>query len=1003
MISLTPKKAFTLALLSSAAAGIASPAMAQQTAAEPPVQAVPDPTAGQADPGAPREGGAIIVTGSRIARRDLTSTSPLAVVQDEEFRLSGAVNVEQVINTLPQVIPGTTAFSNNPGGGFATLNLRGLGSQRTMVLVNGRRWMFYSPAQTVDLNTIPSFLIDSVDVVTGGASAVYGSDALAGVVNFRLRQDLDGLIAGGQYSITERGDGGRYNAYMALGTQFADGRGHVATYAEYYNRGRVMQSDRDFSFFALGEGTGANAGRLVPAGSANVPQGRIVVPAQVTLPAIGGQPAATRTIAAGTNYGTASGAFFATPGISRPYAGNTDAHNYAPENYLMVPQERWLLGGYGEYEVTSGINLYAEVSYINNRVANELAATPITQTVDVNLNAVCPLLSAADCNALRTISANQLAANAEAAARGNPLPFGSFTFNAGAAAVQVPALAAGNARIEVNQRVTQVGSRNTDFEQNSWRTMVGSRGNITDTLTYDVHYLFARNRNSNIQEGNISRRAFYNNVANGTCNVFGGNTLSQTCINNLSITAQNTTVSQLQVAQALVSGPLFQFGSATDPVAFAAGVEWRSMRGQFIPDTALRSGDVVGFNAGQPTLGGYNVKEAFAEIRVPIVQDGFIHRLEVTGAGRYSDYSLANVGGVWTYAAGAYFAPVRDITFRGNYQRAIRAPNVGELFGGQSIGFPQATDPCAAAAAAQPGALRDLCIATGVPPTAVGTGLQLQPNAQIQGIFGGNPLLQEEVADTWTVGAVIRPRFIPRLNITIDYYDIEIVNAIAAAAGGVANILNLCYNQVRDANHPLCRAIVRNPLTGVISGGQFVINAANANLGALLTNGVDFQVDYSLPLAFSALGNGESRLSFFLLGNWTDKNDFIPVVGIDTINECAGRFGSTCGEPTPKWKWTTRLSWIDGPITTSLRWRHISGVDDDSPAVRVVERLPAFDYFDLAFAFDVSDNLTLNLGVNNLFDKQPPIMGANAQQANTWPGTYDVLGRDFFVSANFRF
>ncbi len=978
-VTRTRKFALQTALMSTAALVCATPAFAQN-----------DDASASED-----RGEAIVITGSRIARRDLNSASPLAVVQDEEFRLSGAVNVEQVINTLPQVIPGAGSFSNNPGGGAARLNLRGLGVARNLVLVNGRRWMFDNAAQVVDLNTIPQFMIDSVDVVTGGASAVYGSDALAGVINFRLRSDLEGLIAGGQYSITEEGDGRRYNAYLGIGTQFADGRGHVAIFAEYYNRGQIMAADRDFSFCARGD----VGGQLICQGSANTPNGRLAAPASVDIRQANGDLIQTIQIASGTNY-TGLGAYFGNPGSSVPYVGGAQAHNYAPENYLMVPQERWLLGGYAEYEVTENINVYAELAYVNNRVQNELAATPITQNVNINLAAIQPFVSAADFTALTNIAANQQAANAAAAAAGRPLPFGAFTINAGA--VSYPALPAGFVRLEVNQRVTQVGSRNADDERSAWRTLIGVRGNLTDTINYDVYYMFARTRIAQIQEGNISRSAFTSRVSNGTCNIFGGGTLSPTCVSQISILAQNATVSQLQVAQATISAPLFTFGTANDPVAFAAGLEWRSMRAQFIPDTALSSGDVVGFNAGNPTFGGYDAKEIFAELRIPIVQDNFIHRLELSGAARYSDYALGNVGGVWTYAGGAEFAPIRDITFRGQYQRAVRAPNVAELFGGQTIGFPQATDPCAQSGAAAPGPLRDICIATGVPSSAVGTA-GLQPNAQIQGIFGGNPTLQEEVADTWTAGVVLRPRFIPRLNITVDYYDIEIANAIAAAAGGVANILNLCYNTIRDVSNPLCQAIVRNPLTGVIAGGDFVVRANNANLGALLTNGVDFQIDYNLPLGVSAFGNGSSRLAFFLLGNWTDNNDFIPVVGLPNVNRCAGLFGSTCGEPTPKWKWTTRLSWVDGPMTASLRWRHISAVDDDAPAVRVLERIPAYDYFDLAFAFDVNDNLTLNLGVNNLFDKQPPIMGGNAQQSNTWPGTYDVLGRDFFISANLRF
>ncbi len=987
------------AMLLSTAAGLfaASPALAQDR-----------DDAAEAD-----SGEAIVITGSRIARRDLTSTSPLTVISDEEFTLSGAVNVEQVLNTLPQVIPGQTAFSNNPGGQGATLNLRGLGAARNLILVNGRRWINLGPAQVVDLNTIPSFLVDSVDVVTGGASAVYGSDALAGVTNFRLRTDLDGIIMGGQYNLTEEGDGRRYNAYVAIGTQFADGRGNVAVYAEYFNRGSIMQADRDFSFFALGENGDASA--LIPLGSASTPFGRIVATSALAIgpgASCGGanQPprnAGCISISEGTNY-PGLGAYFATPGASRPYNNATDSHNYAPENYLMVPQERWLLGGYGEYEITPGITAYAEVAFVNNRVANELAATPITQNVDFDLTAIQGHVSAADFAQLQQIAANQQAAIAAAAAAGVANPFGPFTAGTGS----FGALQPGFVRLQVNQRVTQVGSRNTLDERNAWRTLIGLRGDLTDTLNYDVYYMFARTRVANIQDGNISRSAFTRLAGNGTCNVFGLNQLSQACIDQISILAQNSTISQLQVAQASISGPLFTFGTASDPVAFAAGVEWRSMRGEFIPDTALSSGDVVGFNAGQGTAGGYDVKEVFAELRVPIVQDNFIHRLELNGAARYSDYSLANVGGVWTYAGGVELAPVRDITFRAQYQRAIRAPSVGELFGGQAIGFPGATDPCGAnfPVAQRNATIEQLCIATGVPQGQVWTA-GIQPNAQIQGIFGGNPNLQEEVSDTWTVGAIIRPSFIPRLNITIDYYNITIDNAIAATAGGVNNILNLCYTVVQDANSGICGLIQRDQFGSIQA--PFVVDARLANLGAFDTSGIDFQVDYSVPLNFSAIGSASSRLNFFFLGSWLEQWAFTPLQDFpDVTNDCTGKFGNTCiggvipgaGGGRPEWSWSSRLSWIDGPLTTSLRWRHIGRVsDDDDDTTFFVETIGSRNYFDLAFSFNVNDNLTLNLGINNLFDKQPPIIGNNQEQANTIPGSYDVLGRDFFVSASLRF
>ena len=965
------------------AAALATPAWAQSTdtdqPATAPVTSEADPDAGAADPGSSSadDGDEIVITGSRIQRPDLTSTSPLAVVQDEEFSLSGSVNVESVINTLPQVVPGATAFSNNPGGGVATLNLRGLGSTRNLVLVNGRRYIFFDTSQVVDLNTIPAFLLDSVDVVTGGASAVYGSDALAGVTNFHLRNDLNGILAGGQYSITEEGDGARYNAYAALGADFADGRGNVTVFGEYYKRGPIFQDARPFSAFTFGESGGA----FVPGGSAGVPQGRIQ--------AIGG------AAACGTTNYCGNGAFFSTPGTSVPYTGGSQAYNYAPSNYLMVPQERWTVGGYGEYEIIDGVNAYGEVTFVNNRVENELAATPITQRVYVPLTTICATVSAADCTQLTTIAANQ-----QALIAGGSTAFGGFT--AGTTAFN--ALQPGEVALTANYRFTQIANRNSTDDRNAFRVLGGFRGGITEDINYDVYYMYARTKNANVQEGNVSRSGFVTNVENGTCDIYGLNQLSQDCIDNVSILAQNQEESSLQVAQGSISGraPL-TLPWANEAIGFAIGLEWRSAGARFIPDTALSSGDVAGFNAGDPTEGSYDVKEIFGEIRIPVIQDSFIHRLEFSGAARYSDYSLDAVGGVWTYALGAEMSPVRDITLRAQYQRAVRAPNVGELFGGQAVGFPAATDPCSnrTPAAGQTAALRDLCIATGVPAANVFTAV-IQPNDQIEGLFGGNPNLQEEVGDTYTIGAVIRPSFIPRLNIAIDYYDIRILNTISVAGGGVANILDLCYNVIADASSPICALINRDANGSISGGGEFVVSATNANLARLDTEGIDFQVDYSHPMNFGLFGPN-SRLSFFFMGNYTKENSFTPIVGLNSVVECAGKFGLNCDDPTPRFKWSSRLSWMDGPLTTSLRWRHIGGTEDDDPDTDfITDDLPAFNYFDLAFSFNVTDNATLNFGINNLFDKKPPILGFNAEQANTFPSTYDVLGRDFFVSANFR-
>ena len=973
-----------------------SPAHAQDasstdaTTQETPVTSAPDADEGQGTE-------AIVVTGSRIVRRDLTSTSPLAVVQDEEFKLSGAVNVEQVINTLPQVVPGATSFSNNPGGGVATLNLRGLGSARTLVLVNGRRYVSFDTSQTVDLNTIPQFMIDSVDVVTGGASAVYGSDALAGVVNFRLKQDMEGIMVGGQYGITSRGDGRRYQVYGAIGSSFADGRGNVTAYAEYSKRRSVFQSGRDFSTFALGD----DGDGLSPGGSATTDRGRFTVPGTAI---IGDDPdgpdgpleAPTAPRGAGnfnTDLGDGLGANFGTPGVSDLFDDPGDLFNYAPDNFLMVPQERYLAGAYGSYEISDAITAFTELTFVNNRVANELAPTPVTGTFNVNLAAVEDYLSPADFAALQQVDANETAINAARALAGLAPLFG-------------PSAAAGTVQMGINRRITETGSRNTLDERNAFRVLAGVKGPAFGDFNYEAYYSYARTRNANIQAGNISRSAFKSQVESGAINVFGPNTLSPADVDSISILAQNGEVSVLQVAQASLTGSLGNLGMGADNIGIAVGAEYRKMSAQFIPDTALSSGDVIGFNAGDPTAGAYNVKELFGELRIPIIADRpFFYRLEVNGAARYSDYSLKDVGGVWTYAAGVEWAPVKDLTFRGQYQRAVRAPNVGELFGGQANGFPGITDPCSDRNEDnQTPELAALCIATGVAPSDVFGAIQA--NDQAEAVFGGNPDLQEETSDTYTVGAVIRPSFIPRLNIAIDYFNIKVENYISTLGGGLGGVLDLCYNVIKDANSIYCQTIAagRNPDTSEIGTGDNKPLILNANVAKIETSGVDFQIDYSLPLNFGLFGP-DSKLSFFTLATYTGHNKFFAVQELDDFTDCAGKFGlSVCGQPQPKLKWASRLTWLDGPLTSSVRWRHVGPVRDDDPGTEyVVERLKPYNVFDATLGFDVTENFNLTAGVNNLLDKKPQLIGDNQEQANTYPSVYDVLGRDFFISASLKF
>ncbi|WP_340587942.1 TonB-dependent receptor plug domain-containing protein [Erythrobacter alti] len=952
---------------------IVTPAMAQD---DPTIQ----PAAAEED--------RIIVTGSRIARRNVETAAPVAVVDAEEFALSGTVNVENVVNTLPQVVPGVTSFSNNPGNGTASLNLRGLGANRTLLLVNGRRWMFYDTNQITDLNTIPQFLLDSVDVVTGGASAVYGSDALAGVVNFRLRE-LDGAELGGQYAITDRGDGDRWQVHGAIGSDFADGRGNVTVFGEYYNREDIFQGDREFSEFALGGSPLRQLGSSLP------PETRLTY--------LGN---GDRT---GTSFENNGLAIFGSPGSLRAYSTPGDLYNFAPVNYLQLPQERYLMGGYASYEIAEAAELYTEVTYVNNRVDSELAPTPILVNTFLDIDSLASngFIDAGTEAEFRALDASETGTQAND----------------------------GRVNVQVRRRLLEAGGRRNLDERNAFRVLGGLRGDLTDFLSYDAYYLYARTRNANIQQGNASTSRFTAGV-NGTgdqINIFGLNTLTPDMVDSFRIQAQNGDISSLQVASAVLSGTFGDFAlGVAEPIGFAAGAEYREVFSRFIPDEFLASGDVQGFNAGQPTEGGYNVSELFGELNIPFETESGM-RFELSGAGRYSDYSLDAVGGVWTYAGGVEFSPIPDITLRGQYQRAVRAPNVGELFQGSAIGFPGANDPCATPAASS-GGLRTICNANGVsnalldqlgsndPAVVANASNLIQPDPQIAAFFGGNPNLQEETSDSYTFGVALQPTAVPGLTITADYFNITIDDAIITI--GLQTALDLCYNTIQNLSAPQCAGFVN---TRDASGGFNRTTAprlGGANVARLETSGIDLQINYGMDLGFSAFGNGSSDLNLSLLGTWTESNLLAPDQTDPTdIIECAGEFGLECGEPQAAFKWTARASYVDGPLTFSTRWRHLSAVDDDDPTFDYhVERIAAYDLIDLTASYDFNEMFTFTVGVNNLFDTLPtsPVFDANGvvtndtntlllgdfnngEQSNTYPSTYDVLGRDFFASVLVRF
>lgn len=949
--------------------------------------------------GSEPEGEAIVVTGSRIASQALTAPNPIAQISAEEFTLTSSATAENLLNSLPQVVPGESGFTNNEASGVATVNLRGLGEQRNLVLVNGRRYIFFDARQVTDLNTVPTALVDRVELVTGGSSAVYGSDAVSGVVNFILKKNFEGVEATAQYDITGNGDAAKANLDLILGANFAEDRGNATVYFNYFDRNPTFADARARSTCFLEDIVVGGVPSLQCGGSAGIPNGRFAgLPLGAALAA---RPQVQTALAAlGLSGIDANGFKFDSSGtqVSR-FVVPGDRYNFNPDNYLQLPQERRIIGGMANYEITDAVEVYAEGIFTNNIVDTQFAATPVGGSYPFQVNS--PFLTPAIQNLFRALDETE----ANAATRSD-----GFT------------------NLSIGRRIEEGGVRSSTFERNAYRIVTGVRGDIGSlsdsfltNLSYDGYYSYARTRNVTNSEGVILQAAFtqgvttvFRNPATGATspfpfagvagggelvcqnasngcvplNIFGPN-ISQAGLNFITGRTTSSIEAEMQVASGIVTGELFQLPAG--PVGFAAGVEWRDVSAFFIPSTG-GVGDV-----GQISGGGYDVKEVFGEVRVPVFAG-----LELNGAFRFSDYSLPNVGGVWTYGGGATWQIFPALMVRGQYQRAVRAPSVDELFRAQSGISEAATDPCALPSAAAPGVIRDLCIATGVPAAAVGNS-GIQPNFQLRGIVGGNPDLEEETTDTYTLGAVLRP--VRRMAVTLDYYKINIKDAIFRAP--LNSVLDLCYNQFQDINDFSCQSIIRLP-DGTI-GNPGGINAPFANIGSIKTDGIDLGATYSMDV--SSLFGEESTFGIAGSLNWLNRFDRNPVADLPNLsNKCAGAFGLTCSEPLPEWKGTARATLEVREVTASLRYRYLGEVTDDRVTRRLVEAaalaVPIIDaehYFDFSLSWDVEDRLTVFGGVINLTNNKQPLIGSSQEQLNTFPSTYDPLGIRYFAGATLRF
>ena len=964
----------------------------------------------------------VVVTGTRITRPDLVSNSPISTVTSEQLQQLNVINLENQLRQLPQFLPGATEYINNGNPGAATINLRGLGSNRTLVLMDGKRLPPFGTSGAVDINLIPSAIVERVDVVTGGASAVYGSDAVSGVVNFITKRDFTGLQVDVNTSQYGEGDGQVQNAAITAGGKFADDRGSAIISFGYTKRDEVLQGDRDYSNYNLFASDGYRyAGNWYEYSSDILGADRRLGSSNA-----GVTRASVRSATGGfaTRFFTPDGQLVSSAGLGQ-YRGNS-SFNYNPYNYFQVPQERWQAFGSVDFALTDSLEVYGRLFAVNSDVPTQLASSAYfggsTGTFEINLDN--PFLSAAQRTALIA------AYNAEAA-----FPYPGTT----AHGVYNPNAAPGTQLVRVTglrRRLIELGPRVGISESKTVQMTAGLRGDIGETgWSFDTSAQFGRVSRFDGLENDVSidraRKAILaiqtptgiKCVSGGDCvplNIFNGNgapyrdtgvpmtgAASKAALDYVRANYYSSQTTEHHSASASVSGSIdaVKLASADEPLGLAFGADWNEFTSSFRPDDLTQYGGAMGQGGTAPPLSGrVDSTEFFAEGYLPLVTGkAGIENLALEFGARFSDTNLA--GSFETWKAGLEYTPTAGYRFRAMVQKAVRAPNIGEQYSPLSFGLTEVrSDPCAGAAPVTNPTLRAKCLAQGAPVSQIGS--IRAPAAQQAASIGGGAValgvqLDPEEADTFTVGLQINPESIPGLSASLDYYNIEITGGIGSY--GAQEILDNCFtNNLNE----FCSLIKRNPI-GELEGDGFGIIQDIRNLSELTAKGIDYSVGYNVEL-------GEYKVALGLSGSHTLESNFASAPGAPVI-ECEGVYGDTCGNPTPTDRATLSVGVTWRSLSATAFVRHISSVDvqarKDDPdqkgrSIYLIENIPSYNYLDLSVSWRWNDALRVTLAAQNLLDKEVTVVG-NIPGGNTSPNayvdTYDPLGPRYSLGISYKF
>lgn len=946
----------------------------------------------------------VVVTGTRIASANLQSISPVAVLTKQDMARTGKTRIEDIINQLPQAFAGQGENIANGATGTATVDLRGLGASRTLVLINGRRMMAgdANGGSAADLNQIPLTLVKRVEVLTGGAASVYGADAVAGVVNFITDTEFEGLRFEGNYSFYEHGndldsvaaravtargfelpESRIRNGYASdftfmLGAGGPDDRGHATFYGTYREVDAVTQAEYDFSTCTLNSGSTFTCG-----GSSVSNPGRYIAVDPNT-----GFIATNDTIAAGN--------------VLRPFL-RTDQNNFAPLNHFQRPDKRYTAGVFMDYDMNETMQVYSELMFMDDRSVAQVAPSGAFGS-SYRINCDNPLLS--------------------------PSMVQAWCADFGLAATDF-------ATVLVSRRNTEGGPREQDLGHESIRLVGGFRDHLTQAWQVDAYLAHATTKGdtSTFQDFSISRteRALQvRNVAGvPTCisaidgtdpncvpwNIFQLAGVNVDALKYLQVPGTIRAEAVQQIAHADFTGDLTHLiksrTAELGPVV-NIGAEYRDESSEYLPDGVLQAGDLAGQGqAFSATVGGFRVKEVFAETRVPLVErKAGIQSLSVESGYRYSKYSTGFQSD--TYKAGIDWAPIKSLRFRGSYQRAVRAPDVGELFGAQFVRGDGTVDPCEgilgnASSADDPSASLAQCLRTGMTAAQYGTVPQ-NPIAQYNGLIGGNREVRPEQADTVAFGLVFKPDF-ANLIAVVDYFQIK-VNDVISNGDETSGNANLYLSSCLSSGEPFfCNLIHRDQFGSLwIQPSGYIVDT-NLNLGRLTTRGIDLQTNYSVDI-------GRHQLAINLAGTLLKELSTTPLPGGDSF-DCVGFFGTTCGTPKPKWRYVLRSDWKTPwtGLNVSASWRYFgsTSLDSSSTDSQLAGNVPPTDanlrsvsYFDLTVAIPFGDSYFAQIGANNVLDKDPPLVGfANCPviycNGNTFAQVYDTMGRQYFMTLGAKF